>query len=128
MPDVVRCGSHPRIQTPLLPVNLPGQKGQFVVHVDETFQCYVKDGHLVLSGCLADLLVVFHRVCPEPVPLSPGGAPGIVVPLPRVNHLRTEGASQVLLEGVDRAGEGLMVSPAHPMCLTSTSDRGLPRR
>ena len=37
----------------------------------------------------ANFEVVFHRVCPELVPLSPGGAPGIVVPLPRVNHLRT---------------------------------------
>ena len=46
----------------------------------------------------------------------------------RVNHLRTQCASQVLLTAVARAGEGIMVSPAHPMCPTGTSDRGHPRR
>ena len=45
-----------------------------------------------------------------------------------VNHLRTQDASQVLLKGVARAGEGIMVSPAHPMCPTGTFDRGQPRR
>ena len=50
------------------------------------------------------------------------------VALFRVNHLRTQDASEVLLAGVTRAGEGLMVSPAHPVCLTGTSERGRPRR
>ena len=50
------------------------------------------------------------------------------VALLRVNHLRTQDASEVLLMGVARAGEGIMVSPAHPMCLTGTSGGGKPRR
>ena len=46
------------------------------------------------------------------------------VPFLRVNHLRTEDASEPLLRGVKRAGEGLMVSPAHPGCLRGTSEGG----
>ena len=45
-----------------------------------------------------------------------------------VNHLRTQVASQVLLEGVARAGEGIKVSPAHPGCPRTTSEWGQPRR
>ena len=56
------------------------------------------------------------------------GGPTFFLSFFRVNHLRTQGASEVLLKGVTRAGEGLMVSPAHLICLTSTSDGGLPRR
>ena len=46
----------------------------------------------------------------------------------RVNHLRTQGASEVLLEGVACAGEGIKVSPAHPIGLRTTSEQGRPRR
>ena len=46
----------------------------------------------------------------------------------RVNHLRTEYASQILLRGVTRAGEGIMVSPAHLICPIGTSERGEARR
>lgn len=37
-----------------LPVYLLGQKDQFMVHVDETFQCYFEDGHLMLLGCFTN--------------------------------------------------------------------------
>ena len=45
-----------------------------------------------------------------------------------VNHLRTQCAPEALLKGVKRAGEGIMVSPAHPMCLKTTFGGGHPRR
>ena len=43
----------------------------------------------------------------------------------RVIHLRTQCASEALLTGVNRAGEGIMVSPAHPGGLRGASERDL---
>ena len=58
-------------------------------------------------------MVVFHRVCPEPVPLSPGG-PG--------------GPSQPRRGSRHRGALASCQSPAHLICPTSTSERGRPRR